>query len=190
MAKLLVFKRRIRLTIPEAYRVHRDIVEWDAQFSEDRIPDQALGLDPLTLKLMRWAMQRWERVVLNKYLAGTLLPRLQLDVLPALQCAAHFALVAERAPTDHRRLPRGRPSRPAAVASGVERRLTVAARDHPADLRRICARGDSIYGGRASPNGGGRTESATRGDPWRDRQASRFRRACRGPGSLLQRPDH
>lgn len=100
MARLLFRNAQIRLTIPEAYRVHRDIVEWNAQFSEDRIPDRAVGLDPLGLALMRWAMKSWERVAfLNKYLAGTLLPRIQLDYLPALYCAAHFALIAERAPT-------------------------------------------------------------------------------------------
>jgi hypothetical protein len=99
MAGLLFRNAHIRLTIPEAYRVHRDIIKWNAQFSEDRIPDQAVGLDVLTLRLMRWAMASWERVnFLNKHLAGTFLPRLQLDYLPALKCAAHFALFAEREP--------------------------------------------------------------------------------------------
>jgi sulfur-carrier protein adenylyltransferase/sulfurtransferase len=95
MAKLLYKNAGIRLTIPEAYEVHRRIIEWDARYSVDRIPDQAVGLDPLALKLMRWAMQSWERVrFLNRYLAGTLLPRLQLDLIPGLRCGAHFAIVA------------------------------------------------------------------------------------------------
>jgi hypothetical protein len=34
---------KIRLTLPEAYRVHRDAIEWGARFSEDRVPDAALG---------------------------------------------------------------------------------------------------------------------------------------------------
>ena len=96
-AKLLFDNAHIRLTTPEAYPVHRDIIEWDAQFSQDRLPDQAVGLDPVALKLMRWAMASWERVrFLNTWLGGTLLPRLQLDVLPALGCAAHFVIVADR----------------------------------------------------------------------------------------------
>ena len=61
-AKLLFRNAQIRLTIEEAYEVHKRVIEWHAQFSEDKIPDQAVGLDPLTLKLMRWAMQSWERV--------------------------------------------------------------------------------------------------------------------------------
>ena len=95
MAKLLSRNARIRLTIPEAYEVHRRIIEWDAQYSEDKIPDKAVGLDPLGLKLMRWAMQNWKRVdFLNRYLAGTWLPRLQLDLLPGFFCGAHFLISA------------------------------------------------------------------------------------------------
>lgn len=97
MARLLFANAHIRLTTPEAYPVHRDIIEWGAQFSQDRIPDQALGADPLTLRLMRWLLQSWRRVdFMNTYLGGTLAPRLQLDVLPALHCAAHFVIVARQ----------------------------------------------------------------------------------------------
>lgn len=96
MATLLYRNAGIRLTIPEAYEVHRRIIEWDARFSTDRIPDQAVGLDAATLKLMRWAMKSWGRVqLLNRYLAGTVLPRLQLDLIPGLRCGAHFALIAD-----------------------------------------------------------------------------------------------
>lgn len=97
MARLLFRNAHIRLTIPEAYTVHKQIIQWDAQFSEDRVPDQAIGLDPVALKLMHWAMHSWARVqMLNKYFAGTLMPRIQLDLLPALRCAGHFVIVAEQ----------------------------------------------------------------------------------------------
>ncbi|MBB5017345.1 hypothetical protein HNQ59_000609 [Chitinivorax tropicus] len=99
MAKLLFQNAKIRLTMPEAYHVHKAIIEWDAQFSEDRLPDQAVGLDPVGLKLMRWAMQSWSRVkFLNTYLAGTWLPRIQLDLIPGLACGAHFVLTAQQEP--------------------------------------------------------------------------------------------
>lgn len=101
MAKLMFRNAQIRLTIPEAYEVHKRIIQWDAQFSEDRIPDQAVGLDPVALKLMKWAMKSWDRVeMLNRYFAGTLMPRIQLDLIPALRCAAHFILVSRR-PVEH-----------------------------------------------------------------------------------------
>ena len=99
LAWLAVKNAKIRLTIPEAYAVHREIIAWDARYSEDRVPDQALGADPLSLRSMRWVMASWERVqLMNRWFGGTLAPRLQLDLLPGLFCAAHFALVAEKAP--------------------------------------------------------------------------------------------
>jgi hypothetical protein len=85
--------------MPEAYQVHCDIIQWNARYSEDRIPDQAVGVDPMTAKLMRWTMQSWKRVAfMNRYLAGTLAPRIQLDLIPGLLCAAHFILLALRRP--------------------------------------------------------------------------------------------
>ncbi|MEJ2629702.1 MAG: hypothetical protein P8011_00550 [Acidihalobacter sp.] len=98
MAKLLFRSAHIRLTIPEAYEVHSRVIEWCARVSEDRIPDQAVGLDPVGVSLMRWGMKSWRRVsFLNRWLAGTWLPRLQLDLLPGYRCAAH-ALIASRNP--------------------------------------------------------------------------------------------
>jgi hypothetical protein len=97
MAWLATRSAKIRLTIPEAYTVHRDIIEWNARYSVDRVPDQALGADRVTLSTMRWAMASWDRVrVLNRYFGGTIAPRLQLDLIPGLRCAAHFAIVADR----------------------------------------------------------------------------------------------
>ena len=97
MAWLAFRSAHIRLTIPEAYAVHRAIIEWDARFSADRVPDQALGADALTVKSMRWAMGSWERVQrMNRWFGGTLAPRLQLELVPGLRCAAHFAIFAPR----------------------------------------------------------------------------------------------
>lgn len=90
---------KIRLTVPEAYCVHRDVIEWGARLSIDRLPDAALGASAPTLMLMRWAMVSWERVdFLNRYLGGTLAPRIELDLIPGIACAAHCVLVAECAP--------------------------------------------------------------------------------------------
>lgn len=98
-ARLLFRNAGLRLTMPEAHQVHRAVIEWNARYSTERIPDQALGVDPLTARLMRWVMQSWPRVVFfNTWLAGTLAPRLQMDLLPALACAAHFVLLAGQAP--------------------------------------------------------------------------------------------
>ena len=100
MAGLLFASAKLRLIMPEAYQVHREAIEWGAQFSNDRVPEAAVGLDPMTAVLMRWVMRSWTRVgFFNRFLAGTWMPRIQLDLIPALKCAAHFLLVAKRPPT-------------------------------------------------------------------------------------------
>jgi nitroreductase len=99
MAKLMFDNAKLRLTLPEAYPVHRDIIQWNARYSEDKVPDQALGLDRITLKLMRRVMASWRRVdFFNTYLAGHLIPRIEMDLLPGIFCAAHFAILVQEAP--------------------------------------------------------------------------------------------
>lgn len=98
-ARLMYDNAKLRLTMPEAHKVHRDVIEWGARFSADRIPEQALGVDPMTARLMRWVMHSWRRVdFFNTWLGGTIAPRLQMDLLPGLYCAAHFVLLAEAPP--------------------------------------------------------------------------------------------
>jgi hypothetical protein len=99
VARLLWDNAYIRLTCPEAFEVHREVIEWGVRYSNDRIPEGAVGIDPITGKLMKWVMQSWARVqFFNRYLLGTIAPRIQLDVLPALGCAAHVVLRAAQRP--------------------------------------------------------------------------------------------
>ena len=99
IAGLLWDNAYIRLTCPEAYLVHKEIIEWGVRYSKDCIPGQAVGVDPLTARLMRWVMQSWERVeFFNRYLFGTIAPRVQLDFLPAICCAAHVLIRAKKRP--------------------------------------------------------------------------------------------
>jgi hypothetical protein len=99
LAKLLWSSAWLRLTMREAYEVHKAVIQWGERFSEDRIPAEAVGLDPLTSKLMGWVMQDWNRVVFfNRFLAGTVLPRLLLDFVPAIACGAHVLLLARGRP--------------------------------------------------------------------------------------------
>jgi nitroreductase len=89
----------IRLTIPEAYEVHKAVIQWHAHTSVDRLPDASLGADPLLLATMRFAMGSWRRIdLMNRFAGGTLLPRLMLDFLPGVMCSAHFALIAQATP--------------------------------------------------------------------------------------------
>ncbi|KAA3650439.1 MAG: molybdopterin biosynthesis protein MoeY [Proteobacteria bacterium] len=100
VARLLWDSAYLRLTCREAFEVHRRVIEWGARFSDDKIPAQAVGVDAATEKLMRWVMHSWRRVgFFNTFLGGTIAPRLQLDVVPALKCAAHVLMKPVRRPT-------------------------------------------------------------------------------------------
>ncbi len=97
VARLLFDNAHIRLSTPEAWEVHRQNIEWGVRFSADRLPEHALGADLLTRRIMRWALASWGRVkFLNRFFAGTWLPRLQMDLLTGLKCGAHFVIVAEQ----------------------------------------------------------------------------------------------
>lgn len=97
-ACLMFDNAKLRLTMPEAYAVHRRIIHWGVERSADRVPDQALGVDPVTLRLMKWAMVSWGRLSLMNSLMGTWAPRLQMDFVPGIACAAHFVIKAKSAP--------------------------------------------------------------------------------------------
>ena len=97
-ARLMFNNAKLRLTMREAYHVHRRIIHWDTTHSPDKVPDQALGVDNATLKLMKWAMVDWKRLSTMNRLMGTWAPRLQMDLIPGIACAAHFVLKARQAP--------------------------------------------------------------------------------------------
>ncbi|MGB8274979.1 MAG: ThiF family adenylyltransferase, partial [Alphaproteobacteria bacterium] len=83
----------IRLRIPEAFHVHRRVIDWRNSRSPRGIPAGAIGLDAMTLRVMRWAMGDWRRMDrLNRLPGGTFAARMQLDYLPGLLCGAHFAI--------------------------------------------------------------------------------------------------
>ncbi|PHV04505.1 molybdopterin biosynthesis protein MoeY [Janthinobacterium sp. BJB412] len=93
-ARLMYNNAKLRLTMPEAYEVHHRIIDWEHRLSPDRVPAQALGVDAATQVLMKWAMVSWRRLARVNALMGTWAPRLQMDFLPGLACAAHFVLEA------------------------------------------------------------------------------------------------
>lgn len=99
IATLCARNARIRMTIPEAYSVHRSVIAWRAKVSEDRIPDASLGAGPVTLALMRQAMASFERLDRMNRWTGTLFARLVLDFSPGIRCSAQLALIADREPT-------------------------------------------------------------------------------------------
>ena len=92
MARLGAAATAIRLRAREAYAVHRRVIDWQAKDSPTGIPAAAVGADPLTLRLMRWALQDWRRVHGLNRLTGTAALATQFDLLPGLRSAGFFVV--------------------------------------------------------------------------------------------------
>lgn len=96
MAWLLFNSAKIHLSIKECYDVHVRIIDWDCQTSNDKIPDHALGVSNISRKSMRWILKSWDRYrFFNRYFFSSLMPRIELGVLPALCCASHFMITSK-----------------------------------------------------------------------------------------------
>ena len=92
IARLSARVTDIRLRAPEFFRVHQRVIDWQQRHSPGGLPATSIGLDPATLRLMRWAMQKWERVQLLNRLTGTFATTAQLDLLPGMRSAGYIAI--------------------------------------------------------------------------------------------------
>ena len=105
VAKFMFGNADTRYSMKEGYEVHSKIIDWRPQyrqFSPDMIPPLALGLDWLNIALTKWSLKSWSRFhFLEKYLAGTVLPRLLMDYRTSIKCSAHFVIVANEPPKTH-----------------------------------------------------------------------------------------
>jgi sulfur-carrier protein adenylyltransferase/sulfurtransferase len=89
----------IRLRIPETFDIHNRIVDWKRAYSPDAIPSRALGVDSLTLKMMRWTLAKRARTETANRLGSPFFAGLQMDFLPGIFSAAYFAFrLAQRLP--------------------------------------------------------------------------------------------
>jgi hypothetical protein len=82
----------IRLTDPQAFKIHQQIIDWDRQYSPTGIPAAAIGVSRLTRGLMRWAMRSWPRVQFLNRLGATMIAALEMDYVPGLLSAGFFTL--------------------------------------------------------------------------------------------------
>jgi len=106
MARIMAMSTSIRLRIPECFPVHQRILDWEREFSTDGVPVKAVGVDAVTLNIMQRVMQSWSEMhFMNRFLGGTVLPRLELDWMPGLSSAAIFVVTRrESPPLDDERL--------------------------------------------------------------------------------------
>lgn len=92
-ARLNMKAADIRFRLPQTFETNQHILDWDQNFSPDRIPVKAIAVDALTRRLMKLLLKRWRWLdFMNRYLGATLLPSIEMDLVPGLACAAHFVL--------------------------------------------------------------------------------------------------
>lgn len=100
-AKLNFANSLLRLGTPEAFDTHAAAIDWNTDNSEDRMPDRALGVNPVTKRVMRWALASQRRAMGLDRAGGSIGPAVEMELVPGLACAAHFVLVAPRSPLDY-----------------------------------------------------------------------------------------
>ena len=112
IAKFMYGNATTRLSMKEGYDVHSKIMEFtpisqdtspekncNSTFSKDKLPAKSLGIDPITIALTKWSLKSWDRFkFLDKYLGGTITPKLLLDFSTAIKSCAHFVIVADEEP--------------------------------------------------------------------------------------------
>jgi sulfur-carrier protein adenylyltransferase/sulfurtransferase len=88
----------IRLRIPETFEIHNRIVDWKRAYSPDGIPSRALGVDAMTVKMMRWTLAKRSRTQVANRMGSPFFAGLQMDFLPGLFSAAYFAFRLQQRP--------------------------------------------------------------------------------------------
>lgn len=92
-AQLSAMSTDIRLSIKEAYATHKNMMDFDNDFSIDKVPAKASGVSWMTQKVMQWALGSWGRVAfLNTFFLGTVIPQIELDLIPGIFCGGHFII--------------------------------------------------------------------------------------------------
>jgi molybdopterin/thiamine biosynthesis adenylyltransferase len=112
VAKFMYGNATTRLSMKEGYDVHSKIMEFtpisqdtsiekncNSTFSKDKLPAKSLGIDSITIALTKWTLKSWSRFsFLDKYLGGTITPKLMLDLSTSIKSCAHFVIVADDEP--------------------------------------------------------------------------------------------
>lgn len=101
-ARVAALASDIRLRCPEAFDVHRRVIDWDRKLSPDAIPVGTIPLDPLTRNVMRWGMENWTRASSLNKLGGTVLAAIEMDVAPILASSAVFTIRRKAPRSDER----------------------------------------------------------------------------------------
>ena len=96
LSKLNAMALDIRLRIKEGFDSYGTRLDWKNKFSPDKVPVATLPLSKISRVIMKFAIKKWSRLnFLNTYMAGTLAPQLEGEIIPGIKCAAHYFIIAK-----------------------------------------------------------------------------------------------
>ena len=91
ISTLLMQTTNTRLRIPETYDVHTNMIDCSKGHSQEKLPSASLGLSKFGTKILKWTLSSKKRNTMLMRLPGTtLVPQIELDLLPGLLSSAHF----------------------------------------------------------------------------------------------------
>jgi molybdopterin/thiamine biosynthesis adenylyltransferase len=83
----------IRMSVKEAYKTHRHIVDFENTFSPNKIPIKAVGVSTMVQKIMKYQLQDYRRVKTMNSLMGTaIISQFEISYLPGMFCAASYSI--------------------------------------------------------------------------------------------------
>ncbi|QMT60897.1 ThiF family adenylyltransferase [Legionella sp. PC997] len=92
IAKLTMLATKLRMTMPELFPIHQQVFSPENR-AQQGIPIAATGINPLTQRIMKWALKSWSRISTLNKLGAIQTNQFELDLLPSLFCSAHFFLI-------------------------------------------------------------------------------------------------
>lgn len=95
LAKLTMLGTYIRMSMPELYAIHREIIVQGKQ-AEQGIPMDAIGMNFFAKGCLKWSLKSWQRINFLNNVGGLRAMQFELDLLPAINSSAHFMLVPNK----------------------------------------------------------------------------------------------
>ncbi|WP_016957038.1 hypothetical protein [Catenovulum agarivorans] len=99
VASLMFGNAHTRYAMKEGYEVHSKIIDFSKEGfvkSKTKLPAMSLGISLLWVKLTQLTLSSWPLFhFVEKYMAGTLVPRYLMEYQTAIQSSAHFILLKD-----------------------------------------------------------------------------------------------
>ncbi|MEC7702260.1 MAG: hypothetical protein VYC19_05850 [Pseudomonadota bacterium] len=91
IARAIMRSTDLRLRMEETYQIHKNMLDWENAQSHDGLPIESIGLSAFSAKSLKWLLaneRRNNRVM--KLPGATIFTQIELDLIPAMLCGAHF----------------------------------------------------------------------------------------------------